>query len=71
MIPSLTGSSARRRLSQRLMMVFCVLTLVVAAASSLLHFSAGWIAIPVVGALASALLTPVTSLVEMFWGGRR
>ena len=60
----------RRRVSQQLMMLFCVATLLVAGAIALLGLSPGWIAIPVLGAIGSALLTPVTSLLEMIWGGR-
>jgi hypothetical protein len=50
---------------------FCVLTLVTAGACAFLHFSPVYIAIPGIAAFVSAMRTPLRTLVEMFFGGRR
>ncbi|HEX3996084.1 MAG TPA: hypothetical protein VHX39_33350 [Acetobacteraceae bacterium] len=49
----------------------CLLTLVSAAASAFLHFSPIYIAIPAIAAVVCAMRTPVRTLVDMFFGGRR
>lgn len=49
----------------------CVLTLIVAAGSALLHLSPVYVALAAGAAVVSALRTPVRTLVDMFFGGRR
>jgi hypothetical protein len=57
--------------NDRLTIGFCLLTLVTAAASVFLHFSPIIIALPAIAAVVCAMRTPVRTLLEMFFGGRR